>query len=178
MKNVVIGITGGIACYKAVEIVNDLTKRGHNVDVIMTRNAQKFVTPLTFQTLSHNKVITDMFEKTDQMATAHISLAKKADLFLVVPATANIIGKIANGIADDMLTTTIMATKAQVLIAPAMNTVMWENPIVQDNISQLTSYGYKVLDTDNGYLACGDTGSGKLLPWEVITAEALSYLGD
>ena len=178
MKNIVIGVTGGIACYKAVEIVNDLTKRGHNVEVIMSRNAQEFVTPLTFQTLSHNKVITDMFEKREQMATAHISLAQKADLMLIVPATANIIGKIANGIADDMISTTIMATKAKVLIAPAMNTAMWENPIVQDNVKKLTTYGYKVLGTDNGYLACGDTGSGKLLPWDTITGEVLSILSD
>ena len=137
MKNIVVGVTGGIACYKAVEVVNDLTKKGYNVDVIMTKSAQEFVTPLTFQSLSHNKVITDMFDKIDKLDTEHISLAKKADLFLIVPATANVIGKIANGIADDMLTTTVMATRAPVLIAPAMNTAMWENPIVQDNVKKL-----------------------------------------
>lgn len=171
MKNIVVGVTGGIASYKAVEIVNDLTKKGHNVDVIMTRNAQEFVTPLTFQTLSHNKVVTDMFNKIDKFDTEHISLAKKADLFLIVPATANVIGKIAGGIADDMLTTTIMATRAPKLIAPAMNTAMWENPIVQDNVKKLEKYGYSVLDTADGRLACGDLGSGKLLPWEAIVAE-------
>ena len=168
MKNIIVGVTGGIACYKAIEVVNELTKRGHNVDVIMTKNAMEFVTPLSFQALSHNKVITGMFDKIEKYDTEHISLAKKADLFLVVPATANIIGKIAGGIADDMLTTTIMATRATKIIAPAMNTAMWENPIVQDNIKKLQSYHYSVLDTADGYLACGDTGSGKLLPWEAI----------
>ena len=176
MKNIVVGVTGGIACYKAVEVVNDLTKKGYNVDVIMTKSAQEFVTPLTFQSLSHNKVITDMFDKIDKLDTEHISLAKKADLFLIVPATANVIGKIANGIADDMLTTTVMATRAPVLIAPAMNTAMWENPIVQDNVKKLQSYDYTVLDTANGYLACGDLGSGKLLPWETIVESSLKLM--
>lgn len=168
MKSIVVGVSGGIACYKAAEIVNALVKKGHHVDVIMTENAQRFVTPLTFQTLSQNKVITDMFEPTDHWDVQHISLAKKADVFAVVPATANIIGKIAAGIADDMLTTTIMAAKCRKLIAPAMNTAMWENPIVQENISRLRAFGFEVLETDSGRLACGDTGSGKLLPWEDI----------
>lgn len=176
MKNVVVGVTGGIACYKAVEVVNALTKKGCCVDVIMTQSAQKFVAPLTFQTLSHNKVVTDMFDKVEKWDTKHISLAQKADLFLIVPATANVIGKIAGGIADDMLTTTVMATKAPVLIAPAMNTAMWENPILQDNIAKLTRFGYKVLDTAEGHLACGDVGSGKLLPWEEIVEKAISLL--
>lgn len=168
MKSIVVGVTGGIACYKAAEIVNALVKKGHEVDVIMTENAQKFVTPLTFQTLSNNKVTTEMFEKIKQKDIEHISLAQKADIFVIVPATANIIGKIANGIADDMLTTTIMAAKCRKIIAPAMNTVMWENPIVKENIVKLKKYGYEVLDTDTGHLACGDTGKGKLLPWETI----------
>lgn len=168
MKSIVIGVTGGIACYKAAEIVNGLVKKGCHVDVIMTDHAQKFISPLTFQTLSKNKVITDMFEKVDNWDIRHISLAQKADVMVVVPATANIIGKIAGGIADDMLTTTIMAAKCRKIIAPAMNTAMWENPIVQENVKKLMEFGYEVLDTDSGRLACGDTGSGKLLPWEKI----------
>ena len=168
MKSIVIGITGGIACYKSAEIVNALVKNGHNVDVIMTENAQKFVTPLTFQTLSRNKVIVDMFRPTDSWDVTHISLAQKADVFAVVPATANVIGKIACGLADDMLTTTIMAATCRKVIAPAMNTAMWNNPIVQANIKILRANGYEVLDTDSGRLACGDIGKGKLLPWEII----------
>lgn len=168
MKNIVVGVCGGIACYKAVEVVNDLTKRGYNVEVIMTANACEFVTPLTFRTLSHNRVVTDMFDKVDKWDTEHISLAQKADLMVIVPATANVIGKIAGGIADDMLTTTVMAVRTPVLIAPAMNTAMWENTIVQENVRKLTAHGYKVLPTAEGRLACGDIGSGKLLPWEAI----------
>lgn len=173
-KKIVVGVTGGIACYKAVEIVNELVKKECEVDVIMTKNATKFITPLTFQTLSHNKVVIDMFDEIDKWDTKHITLAQKADIMVLVPATANIIGKIANGIADDMLTTTVMATKAKVIIAPAMNTGMWENPIVQQNIMKLKDYGYEVLETDNGRLACGDIGSGKLLPWEEIIKAILS----
>ena len=168
MKSIVIGISGGIACYKAAEIVNALVKKGHHVDVIMTENARQFIAPLTFQTLSQNKVITDLFEQPDSWDVRHISLAQKADIFTVVPATANVIGKIAGGIADDMLTTTIMAAKCRKIIAPAMNTAMWENPIVRENVKKLRGYGYEVLDTDTGRLACGDTGSGKLLAWEKI----------
>lgn len=168
MKSIVIGVTGGIACYKAAEIVSALVKKGHHVDVIMTENAQKFITPLTFQTLSQNKVITGMFAPADNWDVKHISLAKKADVFIVVPATANVMGKIACGIADDMLTTTVMAAKCRRIIAPAMNTAMWENPIVQENVKKLRAFGYEVLDTAAGRLACGDTGSGKLLPWEEI----------
>ena len=135
--NVVIGITGGIAAYKACGIVSYLKSEGANVDVIMTKNACEFITPLTLETLSGNKVITDMFERPDYIDVKHISLARKADLFLIVPATANIIGKVANGIADDMLSTTIMATKAPVIFAPAMNNGMYENPIVQNNLEKL-----------------------------------------
>lgn len=167
-KNVVVGVSGGIACYKAVEIVNDLVKKGYEVHVIMTQNATQFVTPLTFQTLSNNPVVVDMFDKVDKWDTEHISLAQKADVFLIAPATANVIGKVAHGIADDMLTTTVMATKAPVIIAPAMNVAMWENLIVQNNIQVLKSYGYQILDTEVGRLACGDIGSGKLLQWEKI----------
>jgi len=174
MKSIVIGVTGGIACYKAAEVVNELVKRGHLVDVIMTENAQQFITPLTFQTLSRNPVVTDMFEPAAEWDVRHIALAQKADVFAIVPATANVIGKIACGIADDMLTTTIMAARCQKIIAPAMNTAMWENPIVQANIEKLRLYGYKVLDTDHGRLACGDIGPGKLLPWPAIVDAILT----
>ncbi|PKM66447.1 MAG: bifunctional phosphopantothenoylcysteine decarboxylase/phosphopantothenate--cysteine ligase CoaBC [Firmicutes bacterium HGW-Firmicutes-2] len=168
MKTIVVGVCGGIAGYKAIEIVHSLTKKGYDVHVIMTKNATEFITPLTFQSLSHNPVVTDMFNPIDKWDTKHIQLAKKADLFLIAPATANIIGKIACGIADDMLSTTVMATKAPVIIAPAMNTNMWENPILKDNVRKLTTYGYKVLETGHGQLACGDIGTGKLLDWTAI----------
>ena len=136
-KNVVLGVSGGIAAYKALEITSLLVKKNINVNVIMTENATKFVTPLSFQSLSQNPVAVDTFQEIKAWEIQHISLAHKADVFLVAPATANIIGKVANGIADDMLSTTIMATKAKVIFAPAMNTNMYENPIVQDNIKSL-----------------------------------------
>ena len=161
-KNIVIGITGGIAAYKAASLVSFYKIEGYNVDVIMTKNACKFITPLTLETLSGNKVITDMFDRPDHMEVKHISLAAKADLFLIVPATANIIGKVANGIADDMLSTTIMATKAPVVFAPAMNNNMYENKIVQKNISTLKKYGYKFIEPDTGHLACGYEAKGRL----------------
>lgn len=160
--NIVVGITGGIAAYKACGIVSYLKQEGANVDVIMTENACQFITPLTLETLSGNRVTVDMFERPDDMDVKHISLAKKADLFLVVPATANIIGKVANGIADDMLSTTIMATGSPVVFAPAMNNGMYENPIVQDNLEKLKSYGYKIIEPAVGHLACGDDAKGKL----------------
>ena len=166
--NIVIGITGGIAAYKACGIVSYLKSEGANVDVIMTKNACEFITPLTLETLSGNKVITDMFEKPDHREVEHISLARKADLFLIVPATANILGKVANGIADDMLSTTIMATKAPVVFAPAMNDGMYSNPIVQDNIKKLRDYGYKFIEPATGHLACGYDGKGKLAKSEDI----------
>lgn len=175
-KNIVVGVTGGIAAYKSAEIVNDLVKKGYEVNVIMTKNATEFITPLTLQTLSNNRVAVDQFDRIDKWDTEHISLAKKADLFLIVPATANFIAKLAHGIADDMLTTTVLATKAKVLIAPAMNTGMWENPIVKNNVSMLKEYGYNVLDTDSGRLACGDIGSGKLLDWRLISQQAQEQL--
>lgn len=171
MKTVVVGVTGGIAAYKAIEVVHQLSKNGHNVEVIMTESAQKFITPLTFQTLSHNTVVTDMFDSISQWDTKHIELAQKANLFAILPATANIIGKIANGIADDMLSTTIMATKSPVHIFPAMNTAMYQNPIVQSNLVKLSQYGYHIAKTENGLLACGDQGEGKLMAWEKIVAQ-------
>lgn len=166
--NIVVGITGGIAAYKACGIVSYLKKMGANVDVIMTKNATEFITPLTLETLSNNKVIVDMFDRPDYMEVKHISLARKANLFLVVPATANIIGKIANGIADDMLSTTIMATKAPVILAPAMNNGMYENKIVQSNIQKLKQYGYYFIEPSVGHLACGYDAKGKLPKTEEI----------
>lgn len=160
--NIVVGITGGIAAYKVCGIISYLRKQGANVYVIMTRNACEFITPLTIETLSGNKVTTDMFKRPDYIDVKHISLANKADLFLIVPATANIIGKVANGIADDMLSTTIMATKAPVILAPAMNNRMYENPIVQNNLEKLKSYGYKIIEPSVGHLACGYDAKGKL----------------
>lgn len=160
--NIVIGVTGGIAAYKVCGLINYLKSEGANIDVIMTRSATYFITPLTLETLSGNKVITDMFKSPDYREVEHISLATKADLFLVVPATANIIGKVSWGIADDMLSTTIMATKAPVIFAPAMNNNMYENKIVQENIERLKSFGYKFIEPDTGHLACGYEAKGKL----------------
>lgn len=160
--NIVVGITGGIASYKACGIVSYLKQQGANVDVIMTKNACQFITPLTLETLSKNKVIIDMFQRPDYIDVKHITLEKKADLFLIVPATANIIGKVANGIADDMLSTTILATKSPVIFSPAMNNVIYENPIVKDNLKKLKSYGYKIIEPSIGHLACGYEAKGKL----------------
>ena len=161
-KCIVVGVTGGIAAYKAAELVSALVKQGANVHVIMTKSAQEFVTPLTFQTLSRNPVVTDMFALPEHWEVKHISLADKADLVLVVPATANIIGKVASGIADDMLSTVIMATTAPVIFAPAMNVHMYENPILQKNISYLSNEGYTFVEPGQGNLACGYQGVGRL----------------
>ena len=175
-KNIVIGVTGGIAAYKAADIVSRLRKLCININVIMTKSAQEFVQPLTFQALSQNYVVTDMFEEPKTWDVEHISIAQKADLFLIAPATANVIGKIVGGIADDMLTTTLMATKAPVLIAPAMNTNMYENPIVQKNIETLRGLGYHFVEPTAGRLACGDFGKGKMAEPEVIVSEILKLL--
>ena len=145
-KCVVVGVSGGVAVYKALDVISRLRKKDVEVHVIMTKSATEFVTPLSFQSLSQNMVITDMFAEPKAWEIQHISLAKKADLMLIVPATANIIGKVANGIADDMLSTTIMATKAPVVFCPAMNTNMYENPIVQRNISLLKELGYEFIE--------------------------------
>ena len=169
--NIVVGITGGIAAYKACGIVSYLVSEGANVDVIMTENATNFITPLTLETLSKNKVVTDMFEEKTTWDVQHISLAQKADLFLIIPASANIIGKVAHGIADDMLSTTIMATKAPVIFAPAMNNQMYENPIVQDNIQKLENFGYHFIEPAIGHLACGYNAKGKLPKNETIIDE-------
>lgn len=175
-KTVVIGVSGGIAVYKTLDVVSRLRKLGVNVNVIMTKSATEFVTPLSFQSLSQNYVVCDMFEDPKTWDVEHISLAKRADVFLIAPATANVIGKIANGIADDMLTTTVMATKAKVLIAPAMNTNMYENPILQRNINTLKELGYNFVEPESGRLACGDTGKGKLVSPETIVDEVVKLL--
>lgn len=173
---VCIGVSGGIAAYKALDIVSALRKKDIDVRVIMTESATKFVTPLTFQSLSQNMVATDMFAEPKAFEIQHISLAKRADIFLVAPATANIIGKVANGIADDMLSTTIMATKAKVIFAPAMNTNMYENKIVQSNIEKLTCLGYEFIEPASGRLACGDEGRGKLADVNTIVEKVLDAL--
>ena len=177
-KCVVIGVTGGIAVYKALDIISALRKKNVDVRVIMTKHAMEFVNPITFQAISQNIVTTDMFEEPKAWEIQHISLAKRADVFLVAPATANIIGKVANGIADDMLSTTIMATKAKVIFAPAMNTNMYENPIVQENIKKLKNLGYEFIEPSSGRLACGDEGRGKLAPVQNIVDITMSNLYD
>jgi len=168
---VVLGVTGGIACYKAVELVRLLIKGGFRVQVIMTRSAMEFVTPLTFQTLSGNPVATETFNLTQESEIGHINLADSADLFVIAPATANVIGKIAGGIADDLLTTVVMATQAPVLIAPAMNIHMYENPILQENLRKLRRIGYHLMEPAEGFLACGYEGKGRLPEPEAILAE-------
>lgn len=173
---VCIGVTGGIAAYKSLDIVSKLKKHDIDVRVIMTESATKFVAPLTFQSLSQNMVVTDMFAEPKAFEIQHISLAKRADIFLIAPATANIIGKVANGISDDMLSTTIMATKAKVIFAPAMNTQMYENRIVQDNIKKLRDYGYDFIDPTSGLLACRDIGKGKLEDVNLIVDRVLEEL--
>ena len=175
-KTVVVGVCGGIAAYKVVDVVSRLKKQGAEVETIMTENAAKFVTPLTFQSISHRPVITDMFEEPEYWDIQHIALAKKADIMVIAPATANIIGKIANGIADDMLSTTVMATKAPVLFVPAMNSNMYENPIVQKNIKVLKEQGYMFMEPDTGMLAEGTSGKGRLPEPPDIVREILRIL--
>ena len=175
-KNIVLGVTGGIAAYKAVELLRILTKAGAAVHVIMTKSAQEFVTPLTFQTLSMNPVTTDLFNLISEQEIGHISLADRADLFIIAPATANIIGKVAGGIADDMLTTTIMATKAPVLFAPAMNVNMYCNPLYRENEEKLRHHGYLFVEPVKGMLACGWEGEGKLQDPQVIFQAAVAAL--
>lgn len=161
-KTIVLGVTGSIAAYKIADLASMLVKQHADVNVIMTKNATNFINPITFETLTGNKCLVDTFDRNFQFNVEHVALAKRADVFMVAPASANIIGKIASGIADDMLSTTIMPAKCPKIIAPAMNTGMLENPIVQDNIKKLMSYGYEIVESATGYLACGDTGKGKL----------------
>jgi phosphopantothenoylcysteine decarboxylase len=163
MKNIILGVTGSIAAYKAAEIAHLLFKKGFQVEVIMTNGATKFVTPLTFRSLTQNRVYTDVFQDDFPSEIKHISLAQKADLVLIAPATANCIGKIAGGIGDDMLSTTILAVKNKpVFIAPAMNTNMWDNSIVQENITKLKGFGYQFIEPKESMLACGTFGKGAL----------------
>ena len=161
-KTVLLGITGSIAAYKIAYLASALKKLHADVHVLMTENATNFINPITFETLTGNKCLVDTFDRNFQFQVEHVSIAKKADVVMIAPASANVIGKIANGLADDMLTTTVMACRCQKIFAPAMNTAMYENPIVQDNIKKLLSYGYEVLTPASGYLACGDTGAGKM----------------
>ena len=177
MKNILLIVTGSIAAYKAADLAHSLKKAGFDVDVIMTKNAAFFINPITFETLTGNKCIIDTFDRNFDFKVEHVSLAKKADLVVVAPATANIIGKIANGIADDMASTTIMAAKCHKIIAPAMNTAMYENPIVQENLKKLESYGYEIIEPATGLLACGDEGKGKLAPVEDIYSLCLRRAG-
>lgn len=172
-KCVVLGVTGSIAAYKIANLASALKKLNADVNVIMTRNATNFINPITFETLTGNKCLVDTFDRNFEYNVEHVSLAKRADIFMVAPASANVIGKIAGGIADDMLTTTIMAAKCPKLISPAMNTNMYENPIVQDNIKKLEHYGYEIIDPANGYLACGDTGAGKMPEPDTLLAYIL-----
>ncbi len=168
-RNVVVGVTGGIACYKAADVVSRLKKEDTEIDVIMTENACEFVDPLTFRTLSKNPVVTNTFAAPEAWKVGHVALAQKADVFLIAPATANVIGKVANGIADDMLTTTIMASRAKIVFAPAMNVNMYENPITQENIAKLKKLGYYFIEPGSGLLACGDVGKGRMAePAEIV----------
>lgn len=175
-KNIVLGVTGGIAAYKAVELLRLLTKAGATVQVIMTKAATEFVTPLTFQTLSGNPVHTELFNLIQEQEIGHISLADRADALVIAPATANCIGKLANGIADDLLTTTAMATKAPLLLAPAMNVNMYEHPLYQENERKLRRLGCRMVDPEPGLLACGWQGKGRLAPPERIFAELCRLL--
>ena len=175
-KHIVIGVTGGIAAYKVLDVASKLRKLGYSMNTIMTKNAIEFVQPLAFQTITNNYVVTDTFERPYTWDVEHIALAKKADVMLIAPATANIIGKVANGIADDMLSTTVMAARGKVVFAPAMNSAMYENPIVQENIAYLKEKGYLFIEPDSGWLACGDKGSGKLPAPEKIVEYVVELL--
>lgn len=161
-KTVLLGITGSIAAYKIAYLASALHKLHADVHVLMTENATNFINPITFETLTGNKCLVDIFDRNFQFQVEHVSIAKKADVVMIAPASANVIGKLANGLADDMLTTTVMACRCQKILAPAMNTAMYENPVVQDNIRKLQTYGYEVITPASGYLACGDTGAGKM----------------
>lgn len=167
-KNVVLAVTGSIAAYKIANLASMLKKLHANITVLMTQNATNFINPITFETLTGNKCLIDTFDRNFQYSVEHVSLAKSTDVVLVAPASANVIGKLANGIADDMLTTTVMACTCKKIVAPAMNTHMYENPVVQDNIKKLVHYGMEVITPDTGYLACGDVGAGKMPSEQVL----------
>ena len=169
-KTVLLGVTGSIAAYKIAYLASALMKRHADVHVLMTKNATNFINPITFETLTGNKCLVDTFDRNFQFQVEHVSIAKKADVVMIAPTSANVIGKLAHGIADDMLTTTIMACKCKKFISPAMNTNMFENPVVQDNLKILEHYGYEVIAPASGYLACGDTGAGKMPEPETLLA--------
>ncbi|SDB28619.1 phosphopantothenoylcysteine decarboxylase / phosphopantothenate--cysteine ligase [Pseudobutyrivibrio sp. YE44] len=175
-KCVVLGVTGSIAAYKIANLASALVKLGADVNVIMTKNATNFINPITFETLTSNKCLVDTFDRDFQFNVEHVALAKRADIFMVAPASANVIGKMAHGIADDMLTTTILAAKCKKLVSPAMNTNMFTNPIVQDNLETLKKYGFEIIQPASGYLACGDTGAGKMPEPEVLLQYILREL--
>ncbi len=175
-KTIVLGVTGSIAAYKMAGVASALIKKGANVHVLMTKNATNFINPITFETLTNHKCLVDTFDRNFQFDVEHVSIAKQADLVLIAPASANVIGKIANGIADDMLTTTVMACPCIKLVSPAMNTNMYNNPIVQDNIKKLESYGYVMIEPECGRLACGDVGAGKLPSEEVLVENIEKHL--
>lgn len=161
-KTIVLGVTGGIAAYKAAELIRGLVEKEAAVHVVMTRAAQEFITPLTLQTLSGHPVHTELFSLTQEQEIGHISLADRADLMLIAPASADILAKVSHGICDDLITTIICATQAPVLFAPSMNVHMWKNPITQENVERLRKFGYRIVEPDSGYLACGYTGKGRL----------------
>ena len=167
-KTVLLGVTGSIAAYKIAYLASALKKLHAQVHVLMTQNATNFINPITFETLTGNKCLVDTFDRNFQFSVEHVSIAKQADVVMIAPASANVIGKLAHGIADDMLTTTIMACKCKKIVSPAMNTNMYENPIVQDNLAILQHYGYEVIESASGYLACGDTGAGKMPEPEML----------
>ena len=167
-KTVLLGVSGSIAAYKIASLASALKKLHANVQVLMTKNAVNFINPITFESLTGNKCLVDTFDRNFQFSVEHVSIAKQADVVMIAPASANVIGKLAHGIADDMLTTTIMACKCKKIVSPAMNTNMYENPIVQDNLAILQHYGYEVIEPASGYLACGDTGAGKMPEPEML----------
>ena len=167
-KTVLLGVTGSIAAYKIAYLASAMKKLHAQVHVLMTQNATNFINPITFETLTGNKCLVDTFDRNFQFSVEHVSIAKQADVVMIAPASANVIGKLAHGIADDMLTTTIMACKCKKIVSPAMNTNMYENPIVQDNLAILQHYGYEVIEPASGYLACGDTGAGKMPEPEML----------
>lgn len=175
-KTVVLGVTGSIAAYKIATLASSLKKLEADVHVIMTANATNFINPITFETLTGNKCLVDTFDRNFEFNVEHVSLAKKADVFMVAPATANVIAKAAHGLADDMLTTTLLAAKCPKLVSPAMNTQMLENPVTQDNIDTLIKYGFQIITPANGYLACGDTGNGKMPEPDVLLEHIIAAL--
>lgn len=177
-KTIILGISGGIAAYKCCDLTRMMVKEGFDVHVILTQAATQFVTPLTLQTLSRNKVHREMFNLTDEMEVGHISLADRADIILVAPATADLIAKVSNGICDELLTTVISATKAPVIFSPSMNENMWTNPITQENVNRLKNFGYKFIEPEEGDLACGYKGKGRLPNLETIVNEVISVIAD